>query len=82
MTPQSWTPTPRTPGRTRPRVLLSNLFQKLDIKIVIKYQVRSGWGITGDNTPGREYTLGYPSSFSLVYSEKKKHLYNKVWEIR
>jgi len=77
MTPQSWTPAPRTPRRTRPRILLSHLLQKLDIEIAIQYQGRSLWGITEDSTPGREYTLGYPFSFPPTYSEKKKDLYNK-----
>lgn len=77
MTPQSRTPTPRTPRRTRPRILLSHLLQELDIEIAIQYQVRSLWGITEDTTPRREYTLGYPFSFPSTYSEKKKNLYNK-----
>ena len=77
MTPQPWTPAPRTPWRTRPRILLSKLLQELDIDIAIQYQVRSLWGITEDTTPGREYTLGYPFSFPSAYSEKKKDLYNK-----
>ena len=77
MTPQSRTPTPRTPRRTRPRILLSHLLQELDIKIAIQYQVTSLWGITEDTTPRREYTLGYPFSFLSTYSEKKKDLYNK-----
>lgn len=77
MAPQSRTPTPRTPRRTRPRILLSHLLQELDIKIAIQYQVTSLWGITEDTTPRREYTLGYPFSFPSTYSEKKKDLYNK-----
>ncbi|HJX23809.1 MAG TPA: hypothetical protein VJ574_05325 [Candidatus Bathyarchaeia archaeon] len=77
MAPQPRTSTPRTPRRTRPRILLSHLLQELDIDIAIQYQVRSLWGITEDTTPGREYTLGYPFSFPSTYSEKKKHLYNK-----
>jgi len=77
MAPQPRTSTPRTPRRTRPRILLSHLLQKLDIDIAIQYQVRSFWGITEDTTPAREYTLGYPFSFPSTYSEKKKDLYNK-----
>src|SRR3989304_1819638 len=53
MPPQSWTPAPRTPRGTRPRILLSELLQELDIKIAIQYQVSSLWGITGDSSPGR-----------------------------
>jgi len=77
MTPQSWTPTPRTPRRTGPRILLSHLLQELDIEIAIQYQVRSLWGITEDTTPARNWTLSYPFSFLSTYSEKKKDLYNK-----
>ena len=80
MTPQSWTPTPRTPRRTRPRIVLvpiAQFLQELDIEIAIQYQVRSLWGITEDTTPGREYTFSYPFSFPSTYSEKKKDLYNK-----
>jgi len=77
MTPQSRTPAPRTPRRTRPRILLSQLLQELDIEIAIQYQVRSLWGITEDTTPATECTLGYPFSFPSTYSEKKKDLYNK-----
>ena len=78
MAPQPRTSTPRTPRRTRPRILLSHLLQELDIDIAIQYQVRSLWGITEDTTPGREYTLGYPFSFPSIYSAKKKDLYNKL----
>ena len=80
MAPQSWTPAPGTPRRTRPRIVLvpiAQFLQELDIDIAIQYQVRSLWGITEDTTPGREYTLGYPFSFPSTYSEKKKDLYNK-----
>jgi hypothetical protein len=77
MTPQSWTFTPRTPRRTRPRILLSHLLQELDIEITIQYQVRSLWGITEDTTPARECTFSYPFSFPSTYSEKKTNLYNK-----
>ncbi len=76
MTPQPWASAPRTPWRTRPRILLSELFQNLDIDIAIQYQVRSLWGITEDTTPGRECTLGYPFSFPSIHFEKKKDLYN------
>ena len=41
MTPKPGTLAPRTPGRTRPRILLSHLLQKLDIEIAIQYQGRS-----------------------------------------
>ncbi len=80
MTPQSYASTPRTPRRTRPRIVLvpiAQFLQELDIEIAIQYQVRSLWGITEDTTPGREYTLGYPFSFPSTYSEKNKDLYNK-----
>jgi len=77
MTPQPWTPAPRTPRRTRPRILLSNLLQELDIDIAIQYHVRSLWGITEDSSPAKEYPLGYPFSFPSIYPEKKKDLYNK-----
>jgi hypothetical protein len=46
MTPQSWTPAPRTPRRTRPRIPLSHLLQEFDIEIAIQYQVGS---LRGDN---------------------------------
>jgi hypothetical protein len=72
MTPQPWAPAPRTPRRTRPRILLSQSLQKLDIEIAIQYQVRSLGGITEDTTPDGECTLGYPFSFPSTYSEKKK----------
>jgi hypothetical protein len=78
MTPQPWTPTPRTPRGTRPRVLLSYLLQKLDIDIAIEYQVRSLWGITGDSSPGRDSSSVIPSLSLSTYSEKKKDLYNKL----
>ena len=77
MTPQPWTSAPRTPRRTRPRILLSHLLQELDIDIAIQYQVRSLWGITEDSSPARDIILGYPFSFPSTYSEKKKDLYNK-----
>jgi len=38
MAPQSRTLAPRTPRRTRPRVLLSHLLQELDIDVKIQYQ--------------------------------------------
>jgi len=53
------------------------LLQKLDIDIAIQYQVKRPWGIAEDNTPGGECILGYPFSFSSIYPEKKKDLYNK-----
>jgi hypothetical protein len=80
MTPQSRTPAPRTPRRTRPRIVLvpiAQFLQQLDIEIAIQYQVRSLWGITENTTPARECILGYPFSFPSTYSEKKKDLYNK-----
>jgi len=77
MTPQPGAPAPRTPGRTRPRILLSHLLQELDIQIAIQYQVGSLRGITEGTTPARECNLGYPFSFPSAYSEKKKDLYNK-----
>jgi len=77
MAPQSWTPTPGTPRRTGPWILLVHLLQELDIDLAIQYQVRSLWGITENTTPGRECILGYPFSFPSTYSEKKKDLYNK-----
>ena len=64
MAPQSWASAPRTPRRTRPRILLSHLLQQLDIEIAIQYQVRSLWGITGDSSPGRDSSSVIPS-FSL-----------------
>jgi len=77
MAPQPGTPAPRTPGRSRPWVLLTQLFNELDIQIAIQYQVRSLGGITENTTPATESTLGYPFSFPSTYSEKKKDLYNK-----
>jgi len=61
MTPQSWASTSRTPRRTRPRILLSELLQELDIEIAIQYQVKSLWGITGGSSPGRESLSVIPS---------------------
>ena len=43
MTPQPWTLAPRTPRRTRPRILLSHLLQELDIDIKIQYQRSMSW---------------------------------------
>jgi hypothetical protein len=77
MTPQSWTSASGATRRTKPRILLSPLLQKLDIDIAIQYQVKRPWGIAEDNTPGGECILGYPFSFSSIYPEKKKDLYNK-----
>lgn len=77
MTPQPWTPAPRTPRRTRPRILLSQCFQKIDIDGKIQYQEKSLWGITEDTSPARESSSVIPSSFPSAYSEKKKDLYNK-----
>ncbi len=77
MSPQPWAPAPRTPRRTGPRILLPLFLKKIDIDGKIQYQEICLEGITEDTSPGREYTLGYPFSFSLVYSEKKKDLYNK-----
>lgn len=81
MTPQSWTPTPRTPRRTRPRkvlVSIAQFLQELDIEIAIQYQVRSLWGITEDTTPGREYTSVIPSlSLQLILRRKKTYTINR-----
>ena len=77
MTPQPWTPAPRTPRRARPRILLSHLRQELDIEIAIQYQVGSLRGITEGTSPRQGINLGYPFSFPSSYSEKKKDLYNK-----
>jgi len=77
MTPQSWTSASGATRRTKPRILLSPLLQKLDIDIAIQYQVKRPCGIAEDNTPGGECILGYPFSFSSIYPEKKKDLYNK-----
>jgi hypothetical protein len=77
MAPQPRTSASGAPRRTRPRILLSPLLQKLDIDIAIEYQLRSPWGITEHNTPAGECTLGYPFSFSSTYSEKNINLYNK-----
>jgi hypothetical protein len=77
MTPQPWTPTPRTPRRTRPRILLSDLLQELDIEIAIQYQIRSLWGITEDSSPGRELPSVIPSlSFQLILRRKKTYTTN------
>jgi len=61
MTPQSRASTPRAPRRTRPRILLSDLLQELDIEIAIQYQVRSLWGIIEGSSLGRELPLVIPS---------------------
>jgi hypothetical protein len=74
MTPQSWTPTPRTPRRTRPRILLSHLLQELDIEIAVQYQVRSLSGITGDSSPTRNSSSVIPSlSLQLILRRKKTY---------
>ena len=61
MTPQSWASTPRAPRRTRPRILLSDLLQELDIEIAIQYQRRSLRGITEGSSPGRKSLSVIPS---------------------
>jgi hypothetical protein len=77
MTPQPWTPAPRTPRRTRPQIPLSHLFQELDIEIAIQYQVRSLWGITGDSSPGRDSSSVIPSlSLQLILRRKKTYTTN------
>ena len=74
MTPQPWASTPRTPRRTRPRILLSHLLQELDIEIAIQYQVRSLWGITGDSSPARDSSSVIPSlSLQLILRRKKTY---------
>jgi len=80
MTPQPRAFAPRTPRRTRPRILLSHLLQKLDIEIAIQYQVRNLWGITEDTTPGREYTSVIPS-LSLPLILRRKKIYTTNGEI-
>jgi hypothetical protein len=77
MTPQPRTSAPRTPRRTRPRILLSHLLQELDIEIAIQYQVRSLWGITGDSSPGRDSSSVIPSlSLQLILRRKKTYTIN------
>jgi hypothetical protein len=80
MAPQSWTSAPRTPRRTRPRILLSHLLQELDIDIAIQYQVRSPWGITGDSSPTRDSSSVIPS-LSLQISLRRKKTYTINGEI-
>jgi hypothetical protein len=78
MAPQSWAFAPRTPRRTRPRILLSDLRQELDIEVTIQYQVRSLWGITEDTTPGQgmhpRLSLFFP--FRLILRRKKTYTTN------
>ena len=77
MAPQSWASAPRTPRRTRPRILLSHLLQELDIEIAIQYQVTSLWGITGDSSPGRDSSTVIPSlSLQLILRRKKTYTIN------
>ena len=77
MTPQPWASASRTPRRTRPRVLLSHLFQELDIDIAIQYQVKSPWGITGDSSPARDSSSVIPSlSLQLILRRKKTYTTN------
>jgi len=77
MAPQSWASAPRTPRRTRPRILLSDLLQELDIDIAIQYQVRSLWGITEGSSPARESPSVIPSlSFHLTVRRKKTYTIN------
>jgi len=77
MAPQPRASTPRTPRRTRPRILLSHLLQELDIDIAIQYQVRSLWGITEDTTPGGNTPSVIPSlSLQLILRRKKTYTTN------
>lgn len=80
MAPQSWTPAPRTPRRTRPRIFLSHLLQKLDIEIAIQYQLKSLWGITGDSSPGRDSSSVIPF-LSLHLTVRRKKTYTTNGEI-
>jgi len=80
MTPQPWTPTPRTPWRTRPRITLSHLLQELDIEIAVQYQVRSLSGITGDSSPARDSSSVIPS-LSLHLILRRKKTYTTISEI-
>jgi len=74
MTPQSWASTPRTPRRTRPRVLLPQLLQKIDIDGKIQYQKRVSRGITEDTSPGRDSSSVIPSlSLQLILRRKKTY---------
>jgi hypothetical protein len=81
MTPQSWASTPRAPRRTRPRILLSDLLQELDIEIAIQYQIGSFWGITEDTTPAREYIPSVIPSLSLQLILRRKKTYTINSEI-
>jgi hypothetical protein len=77
MAPQSWTSAPRTPRRTRPRVLLPQLLQKIDIDGKIQYQKRVSWGITEDTSPARESPSVIPSlSLHLTVRRKKTYTTN------
>ena len=80
MAPQSWTPAPRTPWGTRPRILLSHLLQELDIEIAIQYQIRSLWGITGDSSPARDSSPVIPF-LSLHLTVRRKKTYTTNGEI-
>ena len=53
MTPESLTLASGTTRRTGPRILLSDLLQKLDIELAVQYQGRSFAGVTEGSTPGR-----------------------------
>jgi hypothetical protein len=77
MAPQSWASAPRTPRRTRPWILLSDLLQELDIEITVQYQVRSFSGITEGSSPGRELPSVIPSlSPKLIVRRKKTYTTN------
>ena len=77
MTPQSWASASRTPRRTRQRILLAKLLQKLDIDIAIQYQVRSLGGITGDSSPDKDSSPVIPSlSLQLILRRKKTYTIN------
>jgi hypothetical protein len=77
MTPQSWASASRTPRGTRPRILLSYLFQELDIDMKIQYQRSMSWGITGDSSPGRDSSSVIPSlSLHLILRRKTTYTIN------
>jgi hypothetical protein len=80
MTPKPRAPAPRTPRRTRPRILLSHLLQELDIEIAIQYQVKSLGGITGDSSPGRDSSSVIPF-LSLHLTVRRKKTYTTNGEI-
>jgi len=72
MTPESLALASGTTRRTGPRILPSDLLQKLDIDLAVQYQGRSFAGVTEGSTPGREAPSVIPflSPMQIVRGKK------------